>query len=186
MDYKIVILLIALSAVLVSGCTGQNSNSTGYKTFELEGISFQYPGNWTLISTPANDGNLTSQSGYKVLGVIVQGTGLQDYNAILEIGKTSIRGGNLTEAADRLYKYYISAESGDYLNKTAITLKNGYTGYLYTYGGTGASSGKSVDVQTYIITKDNQTAYYLQFGTPKGLFEQKKATFQAIVDSIKI
>lgn len=102
------------------------------------------------------------------------------------IGKSNITAGNLSEAADRLYKYYISAEAGDYLNKTNITLKNGYNGFEYVYGGTGASSGKSLDCKTYIFTKDNKTAYYIQFATPRGGFEPYSNIFQNILNSTTI
>lgn len=180
------VLLIAIAIILVSGCTSQNSNSTGYKSFDVEGISFNYPGNWTIKPIPANDLNLTTQSGYKMLGVILEGNEMKDYTVYVGIGKTNMTGGNLTEAANRLYKYYISAESGDYLSKTSITLKNGYTGYIYNYGGTGASSNKSLDSTTYIFTKNNQTAYYIQFATPRGLIEPNKQTIQNIVDSVQI
>ncbi len=184
--YKILILFVLIAAVSLSGCTSQNSNSTGYKTFNVEGMSFQYPVTWNDKPIPANDANLTSQSGFKMLGVILDGNEMKDYTAYVGIGKGNITGGNLTEAANRLYKYYISAESGDYLSKTYVTLQNGYSGYVYNYGGTGASSKKALDSQTYILTKDNKTAYYIQFATPRGGFEQYREKFQSLINSINL
>jgi len=185
---KIYIFLIVALVVFVSGCTSQNggNNTTGYKTFDKEGISLQYPGNWSEKAIPQNDENLTAQSGFKMLTIILQGDSIDNYTVYMGIGKSNITAGNLSEAADRLYKYYISAEAGDYLNKTNITLKNGYNGFEYVYGGTGASSGKSLDCKTYIFTKDNKTAYYIQFATPRGGFEQYNTIFQSILNSTTI
>ncbi len=178
---------ILIVVVMASGCTNlAGGNNTSYKTFDKDGISLQYPGNWSEKEIPANDQNLTSQSGFKMLTIVLEGNTLQDYTVYMGIGKSNITAGNLSEAADRLYKYYISAEAGDYLNITNITLKNGYQGFEYTYGGTGASSGKSLECKTYIFTKDNKTAYYIQFATPKGGFIQYKTVFQNIIDSVKI
>ncbi len=185
---KIYIFLIIAVVVLVSGCTTQTNgnNTTSYKTFDKEGISLQYPGNWSEKAIPQNDENLTAQSGFKMLTIILQGDSIENYTVYMGIGKSNITAGNLSEAADRLYKYYISAEAGDYLNKTSITLKNGYNGFEYVYSGTGASSGKSLDCKTYIFTKDNTTAYYIQFATPKGGFEPYNTIFQSILNSTTI
>lgn len=185
--YIISILFLAV-VVFVSGCTSQNgeNNTTTYKSFDKEGISLQYPGNWSEKAIPENDQNLTSQSGFKMLTIILEGNTMQDYTVYMGIGMSNITSGNLREASNRLYKYYISAEAGDYLNKTNITLKNGYNGFVYTYGGTGASSGKALDCKTYIFTKNNKTAYYIQFATPKGGFQQYNTIFQNILDSVTI
>jgi hypothetical protein len=182
-----IILFIAI-AVVVAGCTSQTggNNSKNYKSFDKEGISLQYPGNWSEKAIPTTDENLTSQSGFKTLTIILEGNTMQDYTVYMGIGKSNITTGNLSEATNRLYKYYISAEAGDYLYKTTITQKNGYQGLEYTYGGTGASSGKSLDCKTHIFTKDNKTTYYIQFATPKGGFEQYKTIFQNIMDSVTI
>jgi hypothetical protein len=182
--YIVSILIVLLAVVFVSGCTTQST--TSLNNFSSDGISFQYPGNWSVKPIPANDLNLTSQSGFKMLGVLLDGNELKDYTAYVGIGKGNLTQGNLTEAANRLYKYYISAESGDYLTKTNITLKNGYKGFKYVYGGTGASSNKSLDSVTYIFTKDNQTVYYIQFAVPRGLLDQNSNNFQRLIDSVTI
>jgi hypothetical protein len=176
------------AVLLVSGCTSQTggNNHTTNKTFDKDGISLQYPGNWSEKPIPANDQNLTAQSGFKMLTIILQGNEMKDYTVYMGIGKSNMTSGNLQEASDRLYKYYISSEAGDYFNVTNITLKNGYRGYEYIYGGTGASSGKSLDCKTYIFTKDNQTAYYIQFATPRGGFEQYYNIFQNILNSVTL
>ncbi|MDO5836999.1 MAG: hypothetical protein Q4P17_10860 [Methanobacterium sp.] len=185
--FSVVFLLLAV--VVVSGCTTQttgNNSTDANKTFDKAGLSLQYPGNWSEKPIPANDQNLTTQSGFKMLTIVLDGNDIQNYTAYMGIGQSNITAGNLTEAANRLYQYYISAEAGDYSNSTNITLKNGYSGYEYTYGGTGASSGKSLDCKTYIFTKDNKTAYYIQFATPRGGFEPYKNIFQNIMDSVTI
>jgi hypothetical protein len=178
---------VILAVVGISGCTSQTTgNNTTMKTFSKEGITLQYPGNWSEKAIPANDQNLTSQSGFTMLTIILEGNSLKDYTVYMGIGKGTIKNNNLTEAADRLYRNYISTESGDYLLKTNTTLKNGYQAIEYTYGGTGVSSGRSLDCLTYIFTKDNKTAYYIQFATPRGSFLKNKAIFQSIMDSVTI
>jgi len=185
--FSVVFLLLAV--VVISGCTTQstgNNTTNSNKTFAKEGISFQYPGNWSEKAIPANDANLTTQSGFKMITILLEGNDMKDYTVYMGIGKSNMTAGNLTEAANRLFKYYITAEAGDYLNTTNITLKNGYSGYEYTYGGTGASSGKALDCKTYIFTKDNKTAYYIQFATPRGGFEPYKTTFGNILNSVTL
>ncbi len=181
-------MFLLAAVILVSGCTTQTSgnNTTTFKTFDKDGISLQYPGNWSEKPIPANDQNLTTQSGFKMLTIILQGNEMKDYTVYMGIGKSNMTMGNLKEAGERLYKYYISAEAGDYFNVTNITLKNGYQGYEYVYGGTGASSGRSLDQKTYLFTKDNQTAYFIQFATPRGGFEPYANIFQSILDSVTI
>lgn len=180
------ILILLLAVVGISGCTSQTGTNNTMKTFSKEGISLQYPGNWSEKELPKKDQNLTSQSGFKLLTIILEGNNLNDYTVYMGIGKGNINNNNLSEAADRLYRNYISTESGDYLLKTNTTLKNGYQAIEYTYGGTGVSSGRSLDCKTYIFTKDNKTAYYIQFATPRGGFLKNKAIFQGIMDSVTI
>jgi len=181
---KISIIFLFVAVVITSGCTSQTTENN--KTFDKGGISFKYPGNWSEKPIPANDQNLTAQSGFQMLTVILEGNGMKDYTVYVGVGKSNMTAGNLQEAADRLYKYYISAEAGDYFNATNVTLKNGYYGFEYAYGGTGASSRKALDCKTYIFTKDNKTAYYIQFATPRGGFEQYKTIIQNIVDSVSL
>lgn len=181
------VFALILIVVMVSGCTSQSTgNGTNLKTYNNSGISLQYPGNWNEKPIPQNDQNLTSQSGFNMLTIILEGNNLEDYTVYMGIGKGNINNNNLSEASERLYKHYISTESGDYLIKTNTTLKNGYPAIEYTYGGNGASSGKKLDCKTYIFTKDNKTAYYIQFATPRGGFLQYKNIFQNIMDSVVI
>jgi hypothetical protein len=70
------------------------------------------------------------------------------------------------------------------VNRT--TLKNGYDAIVYSYNATGASSNLTVFATTYVFSKDNQTAYYIIFGTPLGDTTATQEIIQNIVDSIKI
>ncbi|MCE5214279.1 MAG: hypothetical protein LLF83_06120 [Methanobacterium sp.] len=181
------ILILIMVVVSILGLTSPTTvNNPTLKTFDKGGISLQYPGNWNEKPIPQNDQNLTAQSGFQMLNIILEGNNLADYTVYMGIGKGNINNNNLSEASDRLYKHYISSESGDYLLKTNTTLKNGYPAIEYVYGGTGASSGKPLDCKTYIFTKDYKTAYYIQFATPRGGFLKNKSIFQAIMDSVVI
>ncbi|OPX58772.1 MAG: hypothetical protein A4E25_01491 [Methanobacterium sp. PtaB.Bin024] len=181
-DYKtyIIMLIIAASIVMVSGC------ASTYQTFNKSGLYLQYPGNWTEIDTPATDQDLATQSGFNITGVFVDGQSIGNYTFIMEIGAGNITDINLTAAADNLNNNYIvnEADQAPIVNRT--TLKNGYDAIVYSYNATGASSNLTVFATTYVFSKDNQTAYYIIFGTPLGDTTATQEIIQNIVDSIKI
>lgn len=185
---KIGIIILSIAAVLGSGCTTSDTgnNTNHLKTFDKGGISFSYPQNWTEMPLSEDDKKLTAQAGFEQLGKIMEGNELKDYTVYVGIAELNITDGNFQEAASRLYKTYISTISSDYLNITNITLKNGYTGYEYVHGGAGALSGRTLDIKTYVFTKDNKTVYYIQFATPRGGFESNQGKFQAVLDSVII
>lgn len=182
-NYKttVIMLILALSVVMVSGCTF-NSN---YKTFDKDGLSLQYPGNWTEISIPVNDQNLANQSGFNITGVFIEGQSIQNYTFMMEIGVANITNSSLTAAADNLNNNYIIKEANQapFVNRT--TLKNGYEAIIYSYNATGSSSNLTIFISMYVFTKNNQTAYFTGFATPSNTTENQK-TIQNIVDSITI
>ncbi|AUB58820.1 hypothetical protein BK008_11220 [Methanobacterium sp. MZ-A1] len=182
-DYKttIIMLILALSVVMVSGCATDN-----YKTFDKAGLSLQYPGNWTEISAPATDQQLANQSGFNITGVFIDGKSIDNYTFIMEIGVGNITNSTLTAAADNLNNNYIIKEANQapFVNRTS--LKNGYDAIVYTYNATGASSRLTVFATTYVFTKDNKTAYYIIFATPSNNTAENQKVIQNIVDSITI
>ncbi|MBI5458120.1 hypothetical protein [Methanobacterium sp.] len=182
-DYKttIIMLILALSIIMVSGCTTDN-----YKTFDKAGLSLQYPGNWTQISAPATDQQLANQSGFNITGVFIDGKSIDNYTFIMEIGVGNITNSSLTAVADNLNNNYIIKEANQapFVNRTS--LKNGYEAIVYTYNATGASSHLTVFATTYVFTKNNQTAYYIIFATPSNNTAENQKTIQNIVDSITI
>ena len=182
-DYKttIIMLILALSIIMVSGCTTDN-----YKTFDKAGLSLQYPGNWTQISAPATDQQLANQSGFNITGVFIDGKSIDNYTFIMEIGVGNITNSSLTAVADNLNNNYIIKEANQapFVNRTS--LKNGYEAIVYTYNATGASSHLTVFATTYVFTKNNQTAYYIIFATPSNNTVENQKTIQNIVDSITI
>lgn len=178
----IIMLILALSVVMVSGCTFTGN----YKTFDKAGLSLQYPGNWTEISAPATDQNMANQSGFNITGVFIDGQSINNYTFIMEIAVTNITSSNLTAAADKLNNNYIinEANTAPFVNRT--TLKNGYEAIVYTYNGTGASSHITVYETTYVFTKDNKTAYYIIFATPSNNTSENQKIIQNIMDSVTI
>jgi len=183
-DYKtsIIMVILALSMIMVSGCT----STSNYKTFDKAGLSLQYPGNWTEISAPTTDQNLANQSGFNITGVFIDGQSITNYSFIMEIGVGNITNSSLTQAADNLNNNYIinEANQAPFVNRT--TLKNGYEAVIYTYNATGASSGLTVSATTYVFTKNNTTAYYIIFGTPNTNTTENQNIIQTIIDSITI
>jgi hypothetical protein len=178
---SIILAILALVIVMISGCTSSN-----YKTFDKAGLSLQYPSNWTEISIPANDQNLTNQSGFNITGVFIEGQSIQNYTFMMEIAVANITNSSLTAAADNLNNNYIIKEANQapFVNRT--TIKNGYETIIYSYNATGASSNLTVSITMYVFTKDNKTAYFTGFATPSNNTQQNQKIIQNIVDTITI
>lgn len=166
---------------MVLGCI-----NTNFKTFDKEGISLQYPGNWVEQPIPANDNALANQSGFKIIGVFMEGGGIENYTFYMGIAISNITNSNLTEAAERLNSIFISKEANYAPIVTETTLKNGYESYVYAYNGTGASSGLTIYEKTYVFTKDNKTAYYIMLTTPRSNLGENENIMQKIIDSVNI
>ncbi len=181
-DYKttILMLILALSFVMISGCAGDT------QTFNKAGLSLQYPANWTEISTPATDQQLANQSGFNIIGVFVDGKSISNYTFIMEIAVANITNSTLTTAADNLNNNYIIKEANQapYVNRT--TLRNGYDAIVYSYNATGASSNLTLFATTYVFTKDNQTAYFIIFASPNNNTNQTRQTIQDIMNTVTI
>jgi hypothetical protein len=181
-NYKttIIMLILALSIVMISGCTGDT------QTFNKAGLSLQYPANWTEIPTPATDQQMANQSGFNIIGVFVDGKSISNYTFIMEIAVANITNSTLTAAADNLNNNYIVKEANQapYVNRT--TLRNGYEAIVYSYNATGASSNLTLFASTYVFTKDNQTAYYIIFASPNTNTNQTRQTIQDIMNTVTI
>jgi hypothetical protein len=182
-DYKKLGIIVILAAVIVmvSGCTSNNP-----QTFDKEGLSLEFPGNWKEIPTPSNDQNLANKSGFNIIGVFIDGEEIANYTFLMEIGKTNITNTTLTQAADNLNNNYIIEESNQAPIVNRTSLKNGYDAITFTYNGTGASSNLKLYENTYVFTKDNKTAYFIIFATPQTNIEENQKTIQKIMDSITI
>jgi hypothetical protein len=182
-DYKKLGIVLILTAVIVmvSGCTSNNT-----QTFDKEGLSLEFPGNWNEIPTPSNDQNLANKSGFNIIGVFIEGKEINNYTFIMEIGKANITNTTLTQAADNLNNNYIIEESNQAPIVNRTSLKNGYDTIIFTYNGTGASSNLTVYENTYVFSKDNKTAYYIIFGTPQTNIKENQKTIQKIMDSLTI
>lgn len=180
-DCKIsVLFLLLVAVVMVSGCT------SNYQNFDKEGISIQYPGNWSENPIPANDQNPANKSGFNIIGVFLEGGTIENYTYYMGVAAGNITNSNLTEAADRLYNNFIIKEANSQPIINRINLKNGYECIVYTYNGTGVSSGQIIYEQTYITTKDNKTAYYVMLTTRRSSGEERNQIFQEIMDSVII
>jgi hypothetical protein len=85
-----------------------------------------------------------------------------------------------------LYKNFIFKEGGNTVTTAQTTLKSGYESYVYYYNGTGASSGRIISERTYVFTRDNKTAFYIMFATPRNSTEENNEIIQKIMDSVII
>lgn len=52
--YLLAVAIVAL-VVMASGCTTQTGNNTTTKTYSANGMTFNYPGNWTIINETTNE-----------------------------------------------------------------------------------------------------------------------------------
>jgi hypothetical protein len=173
-------IIMTVLIVIVAGFT------INYQNFNNEGISLQYPANLNEISIPVNDQALALESGFNIIGVFIEGNDIGNYTFFMEIAIADINNSSLKESAESLNKNFILEEADSTPVVTQKTLKNGYEAYVYTYDGTGASSGLKIYEQTYVFTKDNQTAYYITFAAPHNNMEQTMETILNIIDSITI
>lgn len=177
----IIMLILALSVVMVSGCT-----FNGYKTFDKASLSLQYPGNWSEISIPTTDQNMANQSGFNITGVFIDGQSIKNYTFMMEVAVANITNSNLTAAADNLNNNYIIKEANQAPLVNRTTLKKGYETIVYSYNATGASSNLTVFITMYVFTKDNQTAYFTGFATPSNNTQQNQKIIQNVMDSVTI
>lgn len=177
---SIITIIVAILIVVVAGFT------TNYQSFSEDGISLNYPNNLIEISVPANDQVLANKSGFNIIGDFIVGKEIGNYTFFMEIAVANITNTNFTEAVNRLNTNFILKEANSAPAFNIKTLKNGYMDYVFTYNGTGASSGLKIYEQTHIFTKDNQTAYYITFATPRTNMDEYVGVIQKIVDSIII
>ncbi|HMK54398.1 MAG TPA: hypothetical protein VK444_06415 [Methanobacteriaceae archaeon] len=173
-SFKLSLIFIVILAIFVSGCVTPTTN------FSSEGISFQYPAYWNQASIPTNDQVLANQSGFKILGVILESDNLTNYIFYVGVGKSN---NNLEVASLKLYQNFILKNTNSTIN-TQTMLRNGYPAYVYSYNTQRTSSNRTLVEKTYVFTKDNLTSYYLMFAAPEGYFEEKK--MENLVDSVVI
>ncbi|MCE5214326.1 MAG: hypothetical protein LLF83_06355 [Methanobacterium sp.] len=180
MNNWVFILLLAMVFIMIFGCT------SNYQTFDKEGIILQYSGNWSENPIPTNDNTLANKSGFKIIGVYLEWGTIENYTYYMGIATGNLTNGNLNESADRLYNNFIIKEANTPPEINHTTLKNGYPCIIYTYNGTGASSGQTIFERTYIFTKDNKTVYYVMLTTRRTSGDEKYRVFQNIADSVII
>lgn len=173
-------IILAVLIIIVAGFT------MNYQNFNKESISLQYPTNLIEISIPANDQSLANKSGFNIIGVFIEGKEIGNYTFFMEIAIADISNSSLKEATESLNKNFISEEADSSPVVTQTTLKKGYQAYVYTYNGTGASSGLKIYEQTYVFTKDNKTAYFITFAAPRSNMEEILEIIQKIMDSVTI
>lgn len=161
-------------------------STSDYQIFDKEGIYLEYPGNWNENPIPSNDQELAQKSGFNIIGVFLEGWTIQNYTYYMGIAQGDLSNGNLTEAADRLYNNFIIREADDHVEVNIIRLKNGYQTHVYTYNGTGVSSGKKIYERTYIFTKDYKKAYYVMLTSINPSIQENNQIWQSIMDTVLI
>lgn len=169
----IVFLIVAL--VAVSGCTSNNGNSTSVKNYTGNGVSFNYPGNWTLENqTSGNDTimvtDLSSMNASRVTTSfqvqIIPLNGLTEQSALAQFNNT------------------IHPSEWKKISNNTLTI-NDKTAYQRTYIANDTNYNQTMRYSEILFVK-NGNIYILTLQAPDNTFDSVKSKFDTIINSLKI
>jgi hypothetical protein len=168
----IVIALVGL-VVLASGCTSTpGNNTTSTKTYNANGISFNYPSSWFIIAD-----NTTENGTVIALGDVsfnqtngTQGNGV----TIIKIAQTA----NSTSDLANL-KTQLSSLNG---TNSTVTIA-GVTANETTFN---LSSNNTTAQLKFIDFQSNNFQYLIQYVTVSSDFQKQAGLFDTITKSLKV
>ena len=173
------ILGMLILVVFVSGCTSSSQNLN--KTFSNQGLTFNYPSDWTSGNFIGQDAviltNLTE------LGVLDSPTGLE--LTISQVNLTSIASNTSVESFKNSSKTSLINESAQILSDNQTNV-NGAIIYAVVYTKNNTSTNKSEKTMIVITGKDLQNVYIMQFIADPQIFDQNLQIMNKIIASIKI
>ena len=169
--YMVLVITILALVVFASGCTSETQN----KTYNVNGIYFNYPGAWSELSS--DQINLTGDSASAIVavsdnsgqtGVLIQSTpalsqSLADFT-------------NLNKAGIKKSGYAILSE-----NTTTV---NGIKAHQIIFNGTGSSGNATKQVMTFF--KKNNKIYYIVFNSPPEDFDSQQTNYNMVLNSFKL
>lgn len=172
----IIALFVILLTVSISGCTSnKNSELNQTKTLSQNGVSFDYPGNWVVATSKAND-------------TIASVADPASINAVTGFAETSvtIQQKNLTGTIDSMYQlnYATLFNNSSYqrVSESNITLGD-IQAFENVY--TVDFDGQQKQYRAIWIEKNNQV-YVILCSALLNQYEKEKRNFDLIVNTFKI
>lgn len=171
--YFIFVIAIVALVVLASGCTSQNgNNTTATKAYSANGISFNYPDNWTITNdTTSNNTTLIA------LGDVdfnqtngTKGNGV----SILKVPQTNNSSAELAS---------IKTQFASFNGTNTTTTIAGVTANQTTFNAT----ANNVTAQLrFIDFQKNNFVYFIQYITVSSNFENQQQLFDTITKSLQV
>jgi hypothetical protein len=173
----IIPLIVITIVVFVSGC----SFNAGFKTFDSNGITFQYPYSWDQL-TPNQLQTSTNGTG-EIIAVVADPESQQNnkYQALTYVQRSDT---NVTlSQAMNANKAIIESSNGDVVSEQIITV-NGVSAneLIYTFN---APSGVAKKERLVAFEKNNQR-YYIICSAPVNGFDTQQNNFNMIINSFKV
>ncbi len=168
--YLLAVAIVAL-IVMASGCTTQTGNNTTTKTYSANGMTFNYPGNWTIINETTNENGTIIALGDADIqqNNTIKGNGV----SIIKIPKTANSSAELAN---------LKSEFAN-LNGTNGTISiAGVTANETTFN----SNVNNVTAQIKIIDfEKNNNLYLIQYATISTTFQNQQQLFDIITKSFQ-
>lgn len=167
------VLGILILVVFASGCTSSN-------TYNANGISFDYPSNWTELSkdqvTSASGGNVT------VIAAVADPNSIQNNNYQTLVIVQSINTALSLNEAVTAFKSLIQSTGGQVVSEKSITV-DGVSSKELIY--TITVSGVAKKERLVIVPKNNKV-YSIIGSASTADFNGQQANFDLIINSFKI
>jgi predicted Zn-dependent protease len=168
----LIILVLALSVLLVSGCTSQQNNET--KTYTQNNISFQYPANWELARSTAPNAIIAVADPNSMVNntpttqVVIQKSPLS-------------KGSNLTIAYSDNYKNFFNNTGNVKVSEANIT-SDKLKAYENVY--TANATGIEKQFRAVWLQKNGQI-YVILCSAKKSDFQGQQGNFDLIINSFQ-
>ena len=167
------VLGILILVVFASGCTSSN-------TYNANGISFDYPSNWTELSkdqvTSASGGNVTA------IAAVADPNSIQNKNYQTLVIIQSINTALSLNEAVTAFKSLIQSTGGQVVSEKSITV-DGVSSKELIY--TITVSGVAKKERLVIVPKNNKV-YAIIGSASTADFNGQQANFDLIINSFKI
>lgn len=169
--YLLIVLVLVGLVVMASGCTSNQTGNNTTKTYSANGITFNYPANWTVINETSNanativaigDANIQNNNTTSGNGIIIEKFPTTDNTtAELQSAKSQFASLNATNNTITI--------AGVTANETTITTnENNVTGQI-----------KIIDFQK------NNYLFLIQYLTISSDFQTQKQLFDTVTNSFQ-
>jgi len=156
------IIFLIVAFVTISGCTSNNGNTSSVKNYTGNGVSFNYPGNWTLDNqTSGNDTIMVTDMG-------------------------SINGSRVTteQSAIKQYNNTILPSGWEKISNNTLIIDN-KTAYQRTYIVNDTNYNQTMRYSDIFFIK-NGNIYSITLQAPDNTFDSEKSIFDIIIHSFKV